>query len=114
MFSKDEIYESLKTGHWDSVFNWQFVYQNIERVAAYFHCTEKLIYRLAAEIEKKHPKPPPKKTWTDIAFKRKCRTCGELIGFSRTAKGNFMPVNLHDKSTHWACEKPRKSKRKKK
>ena len=59
-------------------------------------------------------KPPKKrKTWRVVKYKKPCRTCGQLIGFAETKNGNVMPVNLHDFTTHWGCEKPGKPKKKK-
>ena len=51
-------------------------------------------------------------TFRNVEFRKPCRTCGTMIGFARTDNGKLMPVNLNDFSTHWACEKPGKPKRK--
>lgn len=115
-FTKDEIYQELKTAHWELVYNWNAVESKIDAAARRADCSVDELRQMMRDIETKYPKPQPKKkrkTWRNIAFKSSCRTCGTLIGFARTDKGKFMPVNLHDFTTHWGCEKPGKRKKKK-
>lgn len=109
-----EVYQQLKTDHWDHVHNWAGVEAIIEKVSRYTDCSVDALREMMREIEAKHPKSKKKQTWRHVEFTKPCRTCGTVIGFARTDKGNMMPVNLHDFTTHWACEKPSKPKKKKK
>ena len=115
---KEQVYQELKTDHWMQVYNWGAVEAKIDAVARYMCCSVEELREMMHEIAEKYPKPrSPKrkpKTWRDIAYERKCRTCGQRIGFARTENGKLMPVNLLDHTTHWGCEKPGKRKKGKK
>lgn len=113
--NRDEAYEALKTEHWDDVHNWVGIEAIIDKISQHTKCSVEELREMMRDIEAKHPKRQKKKpqTWRRVLYKRPCRTCGELIGFAETEQGNVMPVNLHDFTTHWACEKPGKPKKKK-
>ena len=118
MFSREELIHQLKTEHWDSAGNWDFIEENIENVTRLLRCDVEMLQEIMREIEGQFPDPEKEKkkpqTWRQVEFRKPCRTCGVVIGFARTDAGNLMPVNLHDFTNHWNCEKPGKPKKKKK
>lgn len=110
--NRNQVSELLRSKHYNHAGNWRAVEANIESVCRYVECSVDELREIMQEIESAvHPDPNPK-VWRNVEFKRKCRTCGEVIGFARTENGKLMPVNLMDKSTHWGCEKPGKRKKK--
>lgn len=109
---REQVMYQLKVDHYDHVHNWAGIEAIIEKVSRHTQCSVDDLREMMREIEVKHPKPKKKRAWRNIEFKKPCRTCGRVIGFSRTDKGNLMPVNLDDFTTHWACEKPGKPKKK--
>ena len=109
---KAQVYQQLKTDHWDHVHNWAGIEAIIEKVSQHTKCSVEELREIMREIETEHPKPKKRQAWRNVEFTKPCRTCGTVIGFARTDNGKLMPVNLNDFSTHWACEKPGKPKRK--
>ena len=107
------IVDELKTKHWDHVHNWVEIEKRIDTVAKCLGCSVETLREVMRHIEKAYPKPIRKKrkAWRNVEYKKPCRTCGTVIGFARTDKGNMMPVDLNDFSTHWGCEKPGKRKK---
>lgn len=111
---REQIYQELLKDHWEHVYNWDAIEARIEVAARRAKCSVETLREIMREIEQKYPKPKPKrKRWRDVEYTKPCRTCGTLIGFARTRKNKMMPVNLHDFTTHWGCEKPGKKKKQK-
>lgn len=96
-------YEEMLNDHWLHQFSWHGL--DVDKVAKRHKCLANEVRAVMRGIEQKHPRK-----WLNVEFKRPCRTCGKVIGFSRTKSGKLMPVNLDDFTTHWACEKPGKRK----
>lgn len=108
-----QISELLKVKHYNHAGNFRDVEASIESVCRYVGCSVDELREIMREIEAV-ARPVSRKTWRNIEFRRKCRTCGQLIGFARTDADKLMPVNLLDGTTHWTCEKPGKRKKGKK
>ena len=110
--SLDDLKSDLYRDHWVQRYNWSGL--SIGKLAEMYNCTMDDVRQTMAAIATEHPKPKPAQKWRHIEFRKPCRTCKRVIGFARTAKGAFMPVNLDDFTTHWGCEKPGKAKIKEK
>lgn len=104
-----DMHVELLDDHWLHGYNWAGL--SIDILAKRYNVSVDEIETAMGRIAAENPKPKPK-TWRNIEFTKPCRTCGEVIGFARTEKGKFMPVNLLDRTTHWGCEKPGKRKKK--
>lgn len=108
---REQIYETLKAKHYNHAGNWRDVEANLEAVSRYVGCSVDVLREIMQEIEAEARPAPVRKVWRNIESRKKCRTCGEVIGFAKTENGKLMPVNLLDGSTHWGCEKPGKRKK---